>query len=114
MKTLLKLLPLMTLVSCLSSCRGVPNPNRDLVIEQCGLTFAKFPNGEINLKDSKCECRQYEYSLNYMGGLPGTTVLNPVEYCQKLVGNKPKDYLNLVNFLGDIRQDILGSLGGQR
>lgn len=114
MKTALLLILLMTLVSCLSSCRGIPNPNRELVIEQCGLTFAKFDNGEIDLKNSKCECRQYEYSLNYMGGLPGTTVSNPVEYCQKMVGNKPKEYLKLVNFLGDIRQDILGNLGGQK
>lgn len=114
MKTLLKLLPLITLVSCLSSCRGVPNPNRDLIVEQCGLAFAKFENGEIDIKNSKCECRQYEYSLSYMGGVPGTTVTNPVEYCQKLVGNKPKEYLKVVNFLGDIRQDILGNIGGQR
>ena len=114
MKTALLLLLLTTLASCLSSCRGVPNPNRELIVEQCGLTFAKLPNGEIDLPNSKCECRQYEYSLNRLGAIAGTTTQNPVDYCQKLVGNKPKEYLKVVNFLGDIRQDILGNLGEKR
>jgi hypothetical protein len=92
----------------------VPNPNRELIVEQCGLTFAKFDNGEIDLLNSKCECRQYEYSLNRMGAIAGTTTKYSVDYCQKLVGNKPKDYLNLVNYLGDIRQDILRNIGGKK
>jgi hypothetical protein len=114
MKTAMLLILLTTLVSCLSSCRSVPNPNRELIVEQCGLTFAILINGDIDLKASKCECRQYEYSLSRLGAIAGTTIKHPVEYCQKLIGNKPKEYLKLVNFLGDVRQDILVNLGAKK
>jgi hypothetical protein len=73
-----------------------------------------LPSGEIDLQESKCECRQYEYSLDRLGAIAGTTVKNPVEYCQKLVGNKPREYLKVVNFLGDVRRDISDNLGRQK
>lgn len=109
MKTLARLIALINL-AIFHSCRSAPDLNRTLLIEQCGLTLAMFPNGEINTKDSFCECREYKYSLEYMGGIAGTTTRNPLVYCNKLVGNKPKSYLNLVNFLGDIRRDIQDNL----
>ena len=109
MGTVIRLIALMILLSC-HSCRTLPDPARSLVVEQCGLTFHIDSNGKIDEQLSKCECRQYEYSLDYMGGVAGTTTKNPLQYCQKLIGNKPKEYLSLTNFLGDVRKDIQSNL----
>lgn len=111
MKTILILALLMTLTSCLSSCRKIPDPNRSLIVEQCGITFRKFPNGDIDPLTSSCDCREYEYSLNRLGAVPGTITTYPLEYCQKLIGNKPKEYLKLTNFLGDLRMDLINASG---
>lgn len=107
MKTVL----ILALLMILTSCRSVPDINRELIIEQCGLTFSKLESGEIDLAKSKCDCRLYEYSINKLGAVPGTSNSYPVEYCQKLIGNKPQEYLKLVNFLGDVRRDIIETIG---
>lgn len=97
----------------LSSCRSIPDPNRKLVVEQCGITFIFDEDGSINQDDSICECRDYEYSLNKLGSV-SVPELKPISYCNKLIGNKPKNYLELTNFLGDIRRDVIDNMSDEQ
>lgn len=106
MGNLIRLVLLLILINCLSSCRGYPDINRKLYVEQCSPYFEVDHYGNIDIIKSFCLCRKYKYSLEYMGGIENSTLYKPLIYCNKLIGNKTKDYLNLVNFLGDVKREI--------
>lgn len=105
-------LSLLVLASCTT-----PDRNRQLVVVQCSPVFAYetveimrdgIPMAEpiIDMAKSECNCRRYKYSLAFMGPIAGSLMTHRIEMCDRLVGNHPREYTRIVNFLGDVRQDI--------
>lgn len=106
----------------LVGCQSAPNPGRSLTVEQCSInmvfktvlivdqTTNETETREILDPDkTECFCRAYKYSLEYMGAAGGVK-FQPIKHCNKMIGNNPDNYLNLTNFLGDLRKDIQRSL----
>jgi hypothetical protein len=100
---------LATLLATLSiSCRSIPNPDREIVFEQCSPFFVYLEHSgkvAIDVDESACFCRSYQRSLGYIGPV-GDSVTRPIEYCDKLVGQPPAEYQRDVVFLEMLRFDL--------
>jgi len=105
------------LFAFLASCQSVPDRNRRLIHEQCGAIYAYesveidrdgSPSAEliIDMRKSTCRCRRYKLALDFIGPIANTSQDHPIEYCDRLIGEKPDEYLKKVNFLGDLRADL--------
>jgi len=110
-------LKLFFLFAFLASCQSVPDRNRRLVHEQCGVILSYetveidrdgAPSAEliIDMRKSTCRCRRYKLALDFIGPIANTSQDHPIEYCDRLIGEKPDEYLKKVNFLGDLRADL--------
>lgn len=90
----------------LSGCQSDP---RVLVRTQ---KFMSFEIVEINGKRyidpelSFCLEREYKFSLEFLG--PTEKFRNiPIEECNRITGYGPMEYVDVFNFLEDVRQEIL-------
>ena len=91
---------LMLLISFLSlaACQNAPTI-RDT--EQCFVYLGETQD------ESFCGCRQYRFSEDYVGVVPGSQpVLHPLDYCHKLIGWRPDEYLEVTNYWGEVRRWI--------
>lgn len=99
----MKFVPL--LMICLSACQTRPD---ELIKNQ---KFVSFSYVEIDGKKyidpdkSFCAVREYKYSLEFLGPI---TKFRDVKFdeCNKLNGYTPKDYIDVTNFLEDVRLEI--------
>ncbi len=104
----MKLLLLILLVSCQTG-------QQTLTVEQCSpfLKFEEEADGReiVIVEDSACWCRKYFYGKNRIGPAVGESdpVRRPLQYCQNMIGNPPKDYAALSVFLESVRQRIIRS-----
>lgn len=115
---MLKKILLATLsVVFLEGCQSFPDRGRRLVVEQCSPFFhyetvevvrAEGLRAEltIDMRKSECNCRRYKYALDFIGPIANTIQTKPIEYCHKVIGNTPDEYMKVVNFLGDLRRDL--------
>lgn len=104
----LKNLPVMSLVIFLSSCQSI---DLSLETEQCSPYFVyqldeNQKQTAIDIDKSKCFCRPYHFSKDYVGS-KGTTVTKPINYCEKLVGFPVKQYPHVATFWEKVRKEVL-------
>ena len=100
MQKLRKILILLFLIS-LNSC-SIPEIED---LEQCSPEFHFIlEDGKryINEDLSTCRCRMYQRKPEYIGPV-GDFWHNDISYCNKLIGESPDNYLEVFNFLNEIR-----------
>lgn len=102
----LRLIFVGTLIIFLSGCQTHPG---SIIRTQ---KFMSFEIVEINGKRyidpelSFCLEREYKFSLEFLG--PTEKFRNvPIEQCNKITGYGPLEYVDVYNFLEDVRQEIL-------
>lgn len=61
----------------------------------------------IDPDNSVCLCRTYRYSKAYIGPMSESTN-NPIEFCNKIIGNPVEDYIRLTNYLEEARRNLNG------
>ena len=61
----------------------------------------------VDLAESKCYCRQYQFSIDYLGGITGSLKEMPFDHCNKLVGFT--DYVDVATFWEKVRREIVES-----
>ena len=113
LKLILILCPSLVLVSC----QNFPAKNRKLITVQCTpilqyetveILRDDLPSAEIIVDERKsvCRCKRYKYSLDFMGPIANSSNDMPLSACDRLIGNQPASYNDVVNFLGDLRRDL--------
>ena len=94
----LKMSILIPLAIFLNACNTYA-PVNDLV--QCSPLITLIEdNGRryIDEDNSTCTCRMYRYSVGYVGPV-GAIWHEDLMYCNKIIGNPPEPYLELVEWL---------------
>jgi hypothetical protein len=105
MKTLVILVMLGAL---LTSCRD----NLEHVAEQCSPFIVYSDERTIDVEASVCLCRQYKFSKDFVGPLPGSGFDKPLSYCNKIVGF-PK-YVEVATYWELVRRTIANQRKGQK
>ena len=100
----IKILLVILLAGCLSSCRSLPTVED---LPQCSVYLDIFQdeNGQkqVNYDGSTCFCRSYHFGTDFIG--PKTEVSeHPVEMCQKIIGWAPSDYSTLWVYWDEVRK----------
>lgn len=93
-----KLLTLLILVNCLSSCR-TSSPDTTLVLNQCTITF------ERGNEQARCDCRKYKVSPEFIGPLENFKLVD-IKQCDLLIGYRPVEYTKLTNLMEYVRIEI--------
>ena len=100
-----KILLLTILTTCLSACR---TPPKYFIGTQCSPVYSYEDLAGvtyINAESSKCFCRQYRVSPEFIG--PTSESKNyPIEKCNKIIGYSPKEYVELNNLMEYVRVNI--------
>lgn len=81
----MRILP-MTLITLLMSCTSY-----ETQVERC----------VISIEFDKCRCHQYQINKDNIG-IVGESTDHELEYCDKLVGFRPKEWGTLRTFIGDV------------
>lgn len=94
-------LPLL-LMMILSGCRS--NPRH--ISEQCSPVFVYVDESQklIDVDSSFCSVRQYEFSLQRVGAINGTSSKRPLPYCDRCIGFR--DYAATASFWERVRRAI--------
>lgn len=87
----------------LESCQSTPQKFEG---QQCQPVFSFDEAHEIVLDKSFCRCRDYVVSKEFIGSPTHTVVRKPLSECDQVLGYVPKTYLQYVNFLEYVRQQI--------
>lgn len=93
------------LATLFPSCRSFPEPQRFIVFEQCSPFIVMKSETEVDLEQSACFCREYQYSLNQVGAVTDG-VDKPLAYCNKIVGPTIEYYGEVTKFLENLRFDL--------
>jgi hypothetical protein len=97
-------LTLIALLTILASCHS--GSSLRYTGEQCSPVFVYVDETRklIDADKSFCNTRQYEYSINHVGPLPGSDKVKSIEYCDRCVGEK--DYASFATFAEKVRREI--------
>lgn len=60
----------------------------------------------VDLYRNSCFCRDYEFSLDFLGPLPGPYEKRDFMYCHKLVGFPSQNYTDVASFWGKVSRMI--------
>jgi len=103
MKKLIKILSLILILILSTNCRSpnIRDPKFILDTKQCAIIFNKE-----NLELSKCICRDYRYSYDYMGKTSDAHEVNLFE-CDAMVGY-PDYTLGIATFFQRVLNEIRG------
>lgn len=76
------------------------------VAEQCSPVFVYIDETRklVDVDQSYCSVRQYEFSLNYVGPIQGTALKKSLTYCDRCVGFK--NYAETATFWEEVRRSI--------
>lgn len=94
------LIMLTMLATSLTACRST----LEHVSEQCSPFIEFIDEKTVDVDQSKCFCRKYKFSMNYVGPLSGTSEDKPLSYCNKVVGFKK--YAETATFWELVRREI--------
>lgn len=88
----------------LASCAGAP---QIATTTQCSPIFKYVQdvlgNEYIDVKDSYCICRKYEFTPQYVGPVGGSWA-EDIKSCDRVVGWKAKEYPIVANFWVEVRE----------
>lgn len=106
------LIPLMILLTVLTSCLNRQGQKRPLInnLEQLSPVFkyVEIDGKEyISLEDSKCLSRTYKISREYVGGIDKPIKLD-IKECHKMVGYAPREYGVFATWLENMRVWLIG------
>jgi hypothetical protein len=106
-----KLLALPLLIILLS-CQHTPTPSDTFEDIQSSIKLAPVVEIDgkkyIPVEGSECYERTYRVSLEYIGGIRGTTVVKDVYECNLIKGYKPKIDTEFVSFMQYVQSQING------
>lgn len=84
-----KKIALIIFLICLNGCRS-PQP---ITVKQCS----------PDIVEKICDCRDYHYSVDYVGPVKDSEYRADYSECQDLIGYPPDEYLKVVNYTEEAR-----------
>lgn len=101
MRTPTRMMLTVTLAVSLSGCQTLSKTT-----EQCSPVFVYVDESKklIDVDKSYCSVRQYEFDINHVGPIPGTTAKKSLPYCDRCVGFKK--YASVATFWEKVRREL--------